>query len=486
MPRTRSHNSIFFWKREDHTAMPVAVSHLEPFFCFFCGDKFFAGEWRGTAESGFAEIKGADLFAIAKEPVRFKLVGSQSKVTRIRELLESLGWTCENAVVREGPFEVLYDWEPHRLRISREEAAPPARPTPTPTVAAARVMEKIRVLIVDDSSTIRLLLNKFLSNDPQILVVGMAERPSQVEDLILQQKPDVITLDINMPEMDGVTLLKQIFPKYHIPTIMISAISKEEGPQILEALEHGAVDYIQKPQSKDLVSVGASICESIKIAAQAQVKKKRAVAPQSRIVSSGYDPRTIVLIGSSTGGTEALRQIFVELPAQIPPILVVQHIPAVFSKALADRLDSLCQFHVKEAQDGDLVEANKVLIAPGGMQMGIKKRGDQLRVELTQDAPVNRHKPSVDYLFDSMAQKNLKHLVGIILTGMGADGAKGLKTLRDQGARTIAQDKDSCIVFGMPREAIERGGAEFVLPLDGIPQKLVELSQASATRRPAA
>lgn len=330
-----------------------------------------------------------------------------------------------------------------------------------------------KVLIVDDSVTIRKLLKDVLSSDPYFEVVAEAEKPSLVEGLIQTHKPDLITLDIHMPEMDGVTLLKRIHSKYLIPTVMISSISKEEGPQVLQALEIGAVDYIQKPEMSKLRQETPHILERLKIASQVKLStQKRQVRKAAKLTGQN----SIILLGASTGGTEALRVVMQGLPSEIPPILVVQHIPPVFSAAFADRLNSLMPFSVKEAVDGDLVQPNQVLIAPGGKQMGVKILNGKLVITIKDDAPVNRHKPSVDYMFKSVKDAGVENIVAAVLTGMGADGARELKGLRNVGARTIAQDQETSVVYGMPKEAKEMGGAEFVLPIDAVAEKLIVLS----------
>lgn len=344
-----------------------------------------------------------------------------------------------------------------------------------PKPVSTSVSRRKKVLIVDDSRTIRTLLSKIISMDPDLEVVASAEKPSQVEELIKQHKPDVITLDIHMPEMDGVTLLKKYYPKFPIPTVMISSISKEEGTQVLEALESGAVDYIQKPEMGNLASASQQICERIKNAASAKARKSNGVKRKASI-SQGVDSRSLVVIGSSTGGTEALRHVFTMLPEKIPPILVVQHIPPVFSMALANRLNELCPFKIKEAAHGDEVLPNQILIAPGAKQMKFKIEKDRMYVEINDEPPLNRHKPSVDYLFNSVAESGLKKVVAVILTGMGNDGAKMMKKLHDQGALTIAQDQESSVVFGMPGEAVKLGAADHVLPIDEIAQKILDCS----------
>jgi two-component system chemotaxis response regulator CheB len=406
---------------------------------------------------------------------KYKVIGFPGFGETAEKLLKSSRQVVAKVILRDVAFELFYDSKVRKIQVSKSLSQAPSE--------VQEKLSKIKVLVVDDSATIRQILEKVLSAEPLIEVIGSLANPLEVDAFVQKNRPDVMTLDIHMPEMDGVTLLKKMIPKYRIPTIMISSISKEEGPQVLEALDAGAIDYFQKPSLKDIDQVGKAIIESVKLAAQAKVRSwgtERKTKVQSRAINS----EALIVIGSSTGGTEALRAIFESLPREIPPVLVVQHIPAVFSKALAERLDTLCEFEVKEAEDNDLVKKNRVLIAPGGKQMSVVRRGDELRIRITDDEPVNRHKPSVDYLFQSVADLDCPHLVGIILTGMGADGARGLKKIFDQGARTIAQDQATSVVWGMPREAAAMGGAEYVLPLGQVAERLMSLAQADQRRRP--
>lgn len=348
----------------------------------------------------------------------------------------------------------------------------------------AQSLQPLRVLVVDDSPTIRSLLAKVLNPDAGFQIVGESGRPNEVEAMVENLKPDLITLDIHMPEMDGVSLLKKLRRRFSTPVVMISSISREEGPQVLEALESGAVDYIQKPSMNEIGMMAPVICERLKAAARSGGKRPQAPIKMVR-PNLQMNENCLILIGSSTGGTEALRHLLAGLPPKIPPILIVQHIPAVFSQALAERLNSLFSFDVLEARDGQEVKPNQVLIAPGGKQMAVVDRSGKLFIRISDDGPVNRHNPSVDYLFASASQLKNKKIVAAILTGMGADGAAQTKVLRDLGARTIAQDEKTSVVFGMPQETIKRGGAEFVLPLGDIAEKLASLCSDVEARKSA-
>ncbi len=355
---------------------------------------------------------------------------------------------------------------------------------PAVATATTKTQGKKKVLIVDDSPTIRQLLEKIISADPELEVIGKAERPSEVEDLIRKHKPDVITLDIHMPEMDGITLLKKIHPRYKIPTVMITSVSREEGPQVLQALEIGAIDYIQKPEMNSLNQAAPLIRERLKAAAQSRVLGRPMVTRKAKDFSPESN-RGLILLGASTGGTEALRVVLEGLPKKIPPILIVQHIPAGFSTAFARRLNDLLPFEVKEAAHGDEIAPNRVLIAPGGLQMGLQAARDKLIIQITDGPLVNRHKPSVDHMFRSAGKLGLKSVVAVVMTGMGSDGAQGLKELRQLGVRTIAQDKETSVVYGMPRAAHENGGAEMVVPLQQIAERVVELINTSSSKRKA-
>jgi two-component system chemotaxis response regulator CheB len=320
-------------------------------------------------------------------------------------------------------------------------------------------------VVIDDSPTVRRLLAHLFNADPELEVVGQAEDGLVGWKLISELRPDVVTLDVHMPNMNGPTLLAELMDKLPLPVVMISSQRPEDGPEVLRCLELGAVDYIRKPALQELADQGPRICEIVKAAAgsRIQIKKVAARTPLRkqvlRSVNSQPDSR-VLAIGASTGGTEAIKNFLLGLNNHPPATLVVQHIPPVFSRSFADRLNELCPFEVKEAADGDKLMQGRVLIAPGGLQMKLQRSGGSLVVRITDEAPVNRHKPSVDVLFDSVAAVIGPKSMGVILTGMGSDGAAGLLNIRKAGGRSLAQNEQSSVVFGMPKEAIRIGAAE--------------------------
>ena len=411
-----------------------------------------------------------------------KVISTDKSFEKSMVFLEACNFQNIKKISRNEIVEVWFLPSINKVRVASVNNVLPIH---APKISINKEPSIIKVLIVDDSKAIRTILSKVFSSDPMFEVCAMAERPSEVEALIIKHKPDVITLDIHMPEMDGVTLLKTIIgPKYHIPTVMISSISMAEGPMVLDALENGAVDYIQKPEMSELANVTPLILEKVRIAAMANMNKS-AKNDKSKIVQSVHKCNldALIVLGASTGGTEAIREILTALPSQIPPMLIVQHIPAVFSLAFAKRMNDLCSFNVKEAEDGDEVKINQVLIAPGGTQMKLIRKEGKTFVEINDDEPVNRFKPSVDYMFSSVAKSLYTHTIAIILTGMGKDGAKGMLELKNLGVRTIAQNEESSVVFGMPREAINIGAAEFIEPLNQIAEKIIFLSNNKKKNR---
>lgn len=405
---------------------------------------------------------------------QLKMVGPASIVSGATTILSNITDTPIKTVEREGKLELFFYPSEGRIRVNKSTQQ-----------NAMTKSGPIKVLIVDDSKTIRTLLSKIFAKSSDIEVVAMAEKPSEVEELIEKHQPDVLTLDIHMPEMTGVDLLKIIAPKYRIPTIMVTSISMEEGPLVLEALESGAFDYIQKPDISELAEVSKTLIQKVK---QASLSSNcvQSVSKVSVKKVNSLNTDSLVVIGSSTGGTNAIRDILTKLPSEIPPILIVQHIPPVFSKAFADRMNSLCPFHVKEAKDGDTIEKNTVYVAPGGKQMKPLNKGGSYVLEINEDEPVNRFKPSVDYMFKHVVPLlKRKHIVSVVLTGMGKDGAREMLNLKNNGALTIAQNEESCVVYGMPKEAINIGAAMAIEHKDDIASKIAEFSWENAIKKEA-
>ncbi len=341
---------------------------------------------------------------------------------------------------------------------------------------------KIRVLIVDDSAVVRQTMQDVLSRDPAIEVMGTASDPFVAAERMRVEAPDVITLDIEMPRMDGLTFLQKIMREHPLPVIICSSLAESGAQSTLRALEYGAVDIIAKPRlgSKQfLEESSALLCQAVKAAASARLRVPRPGSTvEPKLSADAILPRStgallettekVIAVGASTGGTEALRALLEVLPPDTPGIVIVQHMPEVFTRAFANRLDSLCQISVKEAESNDTVLRGRALIAPGNRHLLLKRSGARYYVEIKDGPLVNRHRPSVDVLFRSAARYAGRNAVGVILTGMGDDGAQGLLEMKQAGAPTIAQDEATCVVFGMPNEAIKRGAADQVLPLPSI------------------
>lgn len=344
---------------------------------------------------------------------------------------------------------------------------------------------KIKILIVDDSSVVRNLLTHLFSNDPECEVVGVAPDPYVAREKLVALEPDVMTLDIEMPRMDGLTFLEKVMKHKPIPTVIVSSLSQRGSSMALRAFEIGAVDVIAKPAidvTKSMHEIGDQIVRTVKEAARVnitkissrlgEVKKNGEVGPKINRTSLAKTTHQILAIGASTGGTVALKTILPMLPSDIPGTVVVQHMPPVFTKTFADHLQELCSFEVKEAEDGDRVNPGRCLIAPGNFHMELSRSGAYYYVKLHQAPPIHGVRPAVDYLFNSVAEVAGANAIGVILTGMGADGAKGLLNMKKSGAFTIAQDEASCVVFGMPKQAIDLGAVNLTLGLEEIPHEL--------------
>jgi len=335
-------------------------------------------------------------------------------------------------------------------------------------------MAKITVLIVDDSAIARRALKDALETDPHIEVVGTAPDPFIARDKILELKPNVVTLDVEMPRMDGVTFLHKLMKYYPIPVVMVSSLTQKGAETTVAALEAGAVEIVAKPvlEKHNFQPVIGELIDKVKAAAKAKMKPPLPPGELSKkrrpLTSMVATTNKLVAIGASTGGTEALKDILMRMPLNSPGILVVQHMPEMFTSAFARRLDDLCEIDVKEAADGDSVLNGRCLIAPGNHHMVLRRSGARYLVEVKDGPTVNRHRPSVEVLFNSVARAAGANAVGVILTGMGNDGAAGLLSMKNEGAKTIAQDEESCVVFGMPKEAIKLGAVDRTLPLDEI------------------
>ena len=347
--------------------------------------------------------------------------------------------------------------------------------------------KKIKVLIVDDSAVVRQTLSAILGSDPQIEVLGVANDPYIAADKINQERPDVITLDIEMPRMDGLTFLRKLMSQQPIPVVICSSLTEKGAETTLQALQYGAVEIINKPKlgvAQFLHEAQVLICDAVKAAAAARVRPLAPVRAEIEtkltadvILAKGNalhaekikTTEKVVVIGASTGGTEALRLYLEAMPHDAPGTVIVQHMPEHFTKAFATRLNSICKVTVKEAADGDSVLPGRALIAPGNKHLLLKCSGARYYVEVKEGPLVSRHRPSVDVLFRSAARYAGKNAIAVIMTGMWDDGAKGMKELKEAGAVTMAQDEESCVVFGMPKEAIRLGGVDQVIALEKIP-----------------
>lgn len=333
---------------------------------------------------------------------------------------------------------------------------------------------KIKVLVVDDSIVFREAIIRGIETDINIKVVAKAAEPFEARDKILEWEPDVMTCDIEMPRMNGIEFVRRLLPQYSIPVIIVSSLSEA----VFDAMDAGAVDFVAKPVDKSSGNMQVFIREliaKIKVAAVSKVTPHNAVTAARTAYDNHFPENRIIAMGASTGGTEALCSILMQLPADIPGIVIVQHIPPVFSRIFSERLNNQTSLTVKEAEDGDYVEKGKVLIAPGDRHMCVNKIGDRYKVEVFDGEKISGHCPSVDMLFDSVSKKAGNEAIGIILTGMGYDGARGLLAMKRKGARTIGQDEKSCVVYGMPKAAYDIGAVELQVPLSGIPRTLINM-----------
>ncbi len=338
--------------------------------------------------------------------------------------------------------------------------------------------KKITVICVDDSALVRRLMTEIINSQPDMEVVATAPDPLVARELIKRHNPDVLTLDVEMPRMDGLDFLEKLMRLRPMPVLMVSSLTQRGSEITLRALELGAVDFVAKPAlgiRDGLLEYSGVIADKIRAAARS---RPRAAAPASSLAPSVLkrplsSTEKLVIVGASTGGTEAIRALLQPLPADSPGMLITQHMPAGFTRSFAQRLNQLCQITVAEGVHGERVLPGHAYIAPGDMHMRLARSGANYVIELDQSDPVNRHRPSVDVLFQSAATVAGKNAIGVILTGMGRDGAAGMLAMREAGARTLAQDEASCVVFGMPREAIALGGADEIVPLSHMSERVL-------------
>jgi two-component system chemotaxis response regulator CheB len=347
-------------------------------------------------------------------------------------------------------------------------------------------MGKTRVVVVDDSALVRSLLTEIINREPDLEVVGAAPDPLAAREMIRALNPDVVTLDVEMPKMDGLDFLERLMRLRPTPVIMVSTMTERGADTTLRALELGAVDFVAKPRlgvGDGLRQLAHEICEKIRVASRVRMHRRIAApaaqpavgAPKPAVAFSRRSTEKIVAIGASTGGTEAIREVLIRLPADFPAILITQHMPPGFTRSFAQRLDSLCRLRVSEASDGERALPGHAYVAPGDRHLRLVRSGANYVLALDGGPPVNRHRPSVEVLFRSVAQHAGPNAVGVMLTGMGRDGASAMREMREAGAYNIAQDEASCVVFGMPKEAIAAGAVHEILPVTSIAERLQAL-----------
>lgn len=390
----------------------------------------------------------------------WKVIGSESAIAKLwKDRLPPQG---SRSIVVEGECKLQINFSERILRWNGDR--------------------KKRVLIVDDSSTLRKLLRHVIEKFGDWQIVGELENAEALPGFLDDHFPDLVTLDLHLGHVDGAEAMRRFLAPRRVPTLLITSQPKEDGGLVLEALSAGALDYLQKPESGKWEQLAEELKNKMESALKARWQQQNsALAVWKPIAETFTTEPHLIVIGSSTGGTQALQDILLSMPKEIPPVLITQHIPPVFSKALADRLNSLCPFEVKEGEDGDDVVPNRVIIAPGGHHMRLASGGRKIIIE--DDEPINRFRPSVDALFFSVVKNAKVPVTAAILTGMGKDGAQGMLQLRKAGAQTIAQDEATSVVFGMPKEAIEIGAAQMVEPITRISKALVEASRSVKRNR---
>lgn len=337
----------------------------------------------------------------------------------------------------------------------------------------------IRVLVVDDSYLMRKLISDMLNSDPEIEVIAKAKDGKDAIDKIKEYKPDVITLDLEMPGMSGLDVLKVVMQSTPLPVIIVSAYTKPGARETIKAFRYGAVDFITKPSgpiSADIGVIKEKLIRYVKTATKLKIKPLKFVIPKTKIINYPSYSRKVLVLGASSGGPPALESLLSSFPADLPiPVLVVQHMPVGFTKSFAERLDEVCGLKVKEAKDGEIIKPGLVLLAPGNKHLGLKKKGMEIVVQLEDGPPVNNIIPSIDITMKDVAEYCKDNAIGVILTGIGQDGAKGMESIKNNGGKTIVQDRETSLIYGMPKVVNDRGLADYVLPLQKISKKIVEL-----------
>ena len=346
-------------------------------------------------------------------------------------------------------------------------------------------MKKVSVLVVDDSAFMRRVITDIIESEPQLTVVDTAKNGKEAIEKIRSMRPDVVTMDVEMPIMDGITALKEIMGEKPVPILMLSSLTQEGADATVKALGLGAVDFIAKPISifkMNTEDMKTHLLDKIKIAAKAKLQSPvvssvhQKVTAMKSISYSSSGLKKIVALGTSTGGPRALQEVLPYLPQSLPAsILIVQHMPPGFTKSLAERLNSISQIYVKEAEEDDVLQPGYAYIAPGDYHLKVIKTGNTYRIRLTKEDPVSGHRPSVDMMMNSLAQLQINNIIGVIMTGMGSDGAKGMKNLKDQNAYNIAQNEETCVVYGMPKSAVSLGCIDEVIPLQEIAEKITKV-----------
>ncbi len=432
-------------------------------FCFWSAKKLSIANFSSLLLEHVPSIKSP------QSQFTVKMVTDEDDGSELRKVFSKLNIkNIKNISRQEIGSEIYFYSIDGRLRAERAPRIPKKEVEPS-------TAPKIRVLCIDDSPTIHRLLGHIFEAASDVEVVGTVLDPLLTEEAILKHRPDLLTVDIHMDGLNGVELLKKILPRFPIPSLLVTSLSINDGPLVIEGLQSGAVDHIQKPTVENIDQFADEIIAKVRSAAASRVRVPNKDAKKRRFANTSLDPRGLIAIGASTGGTEALASLLSELPAQIPPIFIVQHIPEQFSKAFASRLNDICAFEVMEARDGLRVHSGCVYVAPGGKHMKVLKNHlGQLSIEVSDGQPVNRHKPSVDVLFRSLAGIAPEgKSIALLLTGMGSDGAQGLLDLKNSGVLTIAQDAESCVVYGMPKVAKELGAAMEVLALEDMSKAIV-------------